>query len=181
MTKSGRLGFGRPQHHEATRAYDARLEAIMQNWRLFPSAVVLAVVLLAGCGGIDGDSSNSGSIMGVWTGTWTDSFGNQGTLEITFSEGSIGMRMGSGSCGPAEFDHLFSQFRAFASEGTIDFSVANCDCVGGLGCVFAGGIFSFHGTYGSGHMQGAYEATSNVCSCCSCTANTSGTWDVSRS
>ena len=153
----------------------------MRNTRLFPSAVVLAVVLLAGCDLGDGNSSSSGGIMGVWTGTWTDSLGNQGTLEITFSESSIGMSMGSGSCGPAESDHLFSQSRAFASGGSIDFSVANCDCVGGLGCLVAGGIFSFHGTYGSGHMQGTYEATSNVCSCCSCTANRSGTWAVSRS
>ena len=153
----------------------------MQNRRLLPSAVALAVVLLVGCGGIDGDSSNPGSIMGVWTGTWTDSLGDQGALEITFSEGSIGMHMGSGQCGPTEFDYLFSQYGAFASEGNINFSVANCDCVGGLGCLLEGGIFSFRGTYGGGHMHGTYEATSNVCACCSCTANRSGTWAVSRS
>ena len=161
----------------------SRLEAITQKRRLFPSAVVLAVALLAGCAGVDGDSSNSGSIMGVWIGTWTDSLDNQGTLEITFSEESIGMKMSSGSCGPTEFDRLFNlQSGALASGGNIGFSVANCDCVRDLGgCLFAGGIFSFHGTYGSGHMQGTYEATSNVCSCCSCTANSSGTWEVSRS
>ena len=150
----------------------------MKNKRLLLSAVVV-VVLLAGCYDDDDGSSGSGIITGDWTGTWTDSLGGTGCLEISFDEGFIGVKMRSGACGSAEFDYLTSQHSAFASGGNVDFLVANCDCTV-TGCVFAGGIFRFNGTYGSRYMQGTYEPTSPYCGCCSYIGNRAGSWEVAR-
>ena len=164
------------------------INAINSAPRPRPILRVVAVVLLLFGGGcnVDDDSSGSGpNIEGEWNGTWSNSVNQSGTLRIVFSDDPsfpISVRMSSTGCAssPPGFDSLLSQSRPFAGDGNISFTVGNCDCVFGIGCLFAGGIFTFTGTYGSRQMQGTYEATSMNCDCCSCMSNRGGTWEVSR-